>query len=89
MKQYEKPLLNTFSLSGNEALCACTYDVVGSNADPSMKNMILAGLNAMGYETPNGEIPERLFGLGDNCAEQIDFMGYCKFGPSGEFIFNS
>ena len=89
MKQYEKPQLNTFSLSGNEALCACVYDVVGSNADPSMKNLVLAGLQSLGYSSVDGEIPEQLFGLGDNCKEQIDFMGYCKFGPSGEFIFNS
>ena len=82
-------MLNTFSLSGNEALCACHYDVVGSNADPYTKENLIRLLRMSGYDVPGNEIPDYYFANGEDCATKVDITSYCKFGPSGEIIFNS
>lgn len=90
MKSYEKPVLNTFSLSANEALCACAHDVVGDNADKSLKKGLIEMLRLLGYDVPGEEIPEHYFAKGEDCMVQVpEIDAFCKFGPGGDIIFNS
>lgn len=79
MKPYEKPRLVALSLSGNDMLCAsCAIDVVGDNMNPTYKEIID---DLFGGVSPN-------FGTGEECTD-ITIDGYCKFGPTGELVFNS
>ncbi len=81
MKKYEKPRLMALSLSGSNALCACQVDAVG----PNMSQEIIHALDGLVQ-------PDQIsscFEAGYQCQIPVDVEGYCKYGPSGQTVFNS
>ena len=78
MKVYEKPKLVMMSISGNDLLCSCKVDVVGSNANPDYLQTI-ALLIEMGFSE------NALFDEG-SCTTPVS--GYCKMN-SASIIVNS
>ena len=86
MRTYEKPRLMALSLSGSDALCACSIDAVGSNMDIAVKQM-LENLGLLDGDKPR----EGTFAPKDQCDKdkEVNINGYCKHGPSGEMLFNS
>ena len=82
MKQYVKPDLTFLALSGNSALCACSYDALGSNMDPNIRFVL------EGFGIPEDEF-QNCFAYQEACSTKIDTDSFCKFGPSGALVFNS
>lgn len=77
MKKYEKPRLMALSLSGNDMLCAtCDIDIIGDNGRKDIIEML---------EEIFGPI-ENLFATGEDCKQQIDVEGYCKFTGTNVLI---
>lgn len=82
MKTYMKPKLVALSLSGNDALCACKFDVREPNLNPYIE-LLLKGMNVSIAENPfTNDAME--------CKKKIDLEEYCKFSPTAETtVFNS
>ena len=81
MKTYSKPQLVALSLSGNDMLCACRYDVVLPNMSQEIQDL----LKILGV--PNTANP---FSTDAGCKYTTGLEMYCKNTPTYMFIvFNS
>ena len=78
MKEYMKPELEALPLEGNDNIQGCTFDAVGSNMDPVIRRLLGDKADQPG-----------LFANGEACKNPVDISGYCKYGPSGNMVFNS
>lgn len=79
MKVYEKPKLVVISVLGNDLLCnSCSSDVVGGGGprDPIIDEIIR-------------DFGETVFTTSDGCETIYDIIGYCKFSPSDDILYNS